>query len=466
MKSGFLSRLGGAATAASLALGLLWPARAAALELPFTKSKLRNGLTVIIHEDHTLPQVAVNLAYRVGSRDEETRRTGFAHLFEHLMFMGTSRVPPKMFDAWMEAAGGANNAWTSNDLTDYHESGPPGSLPLLLWLEADRLVALGREMDKAKLDLQRDVVRNERRQSIENVPYGKVELRLPELLYPDRHPYHHPVIGSHEDLEAASVDDVKRFFDKYYVPENASLVVAGDVRAADVSALVERYFGGIPAGQRPERARPSTPPPLGKIVRETMSDQVELPKLVIAFHSPERMAAGDADLDLLSAILSTGKASRLSKALVIDHPLAQSVSVSQSSQDLSSYFSIEVIARPGVALDDLEKAVDAVLTEVIDHGPTEEELRRARNSFEYRFVDQLQSLAARARQLNMYEVQLGDPGFVDRDLARYRGATVASVGGWAKKVLTMNDRVILRVVPKDAPADPPKKPGGKKGGKR
>ncbi|MCU0659291.1 MAG: insulinase family protein [Polyangiaceae bacterium] len=436
----------GMVAAAATLLALSGEARAQ--EIPFSRVRLKNDLTLILHEDHTLPRVALNLIYRVGSRDEEPRRTGFAHLFEHLMFMGTTRVPPKMFDAWMESAGGSNNAWTSNDHTDYHESGPSNALALLLWLEADRLATLGREIDAPRLDLQRDVVRNERRQTSENVPYGKVELRLPELLYPAGHPYHHPVIGSHEDLEAASVEDVRRFFETYYVPSNASLVIAGDIRPEEAKSMVERYFGDIPAGKKPSRKAPFAPPPLGKEVRETLEDQVELPKLVVTYHSPARFAEGDAEMDLLSAILSTGKSSRLYKALVYDRPLAQSVSVAQVSQDLSGLFSIEILARDGVSLDQIEKTLDSTLDELLTRGVTREELQRARNTYEFSFVDRLQSLQERARLLNMYEVSTGDPGFLPRDLARYRAASPASVLGWAKKTLQRPERVVFRVLPK------------------
>jgi predicted Zn-dependent peptidase len=443
------------AAAAALCLGV---GAAAAQELPFSRVRLKNDLTLILHEDHTLPQVAVNLIYRVGSRDEEPRRTGFAHLFEHLMFMGTTRVPPKMFDAWMESAGGSNNAWTSSDLTDYHELGPSTALSLLLWLEADRLATLGREIDKPRLDLQRDVVRNERRQTSENVPYGKVELRLPELLYPPGHPYHHPVIGSHEDLEAASVADVRTFFEKYYVPANASLVIAGDIRPDEARALVERHFSAIPAGQRPARKEAFAPPPLGKVVRETLQDRVELTKIVVAYHSPARFAPGDAELDLLAAILTSGKSSRLYRSLVYDQPLAQSVDASQGSQDLSSIFSLEILVRDGVDPDRVEKALDASLADLLAKGVTADELQRARNAYEFGFIDRLQSLPNRARLLNLYEVTAGDPGFLPRDLARYRDATTASVHDWARKTLKASDRVILRVVPQDKPA----RNGGKK----
>src|SRR5580698_8921289 len=228
---------------------LLGPASARAddVSIPFTTTKLANGMTVILHEDHALPIVTSNIAFKVGSRFEAPKRTGLAHLFEHLMFMGTRRAPTKAYDAWMEAAGGWNDAETSEDHTDFYDVGPPTSLPLLLWLEADRLRDLGSVMTQEKLDAQREVVRNERRQTSENQPYGKVELLLPELLFPEGHPYYHPVIGSHEDLEAATVDDVKAFFQKWYDPANASLVVAGDFDPKAILPVLERYFGTIPS---------------------------------------------------------------------------------------------------------------------------------------------------------------------------------------------------------------------------
>jgi predicted Zn-dependent peptidase len=435
------------------------PAEAAPeLELPFTKYALDNGLTVILHEDHTLPLVAVNLSYKVGSRFERARRTGFAHLFEHLMFMGTRRAPTKMFDAWMEAEGGWNNAWTSEDRTDYFEVGPSHSLPLLLWLEADRLSSLGHDMTKEKLDAQREVVRNERRQTSENEPYGKVELRLPELLYPEGHPYHHPVIGSHEDLEAASVDDVKAFFAAYYAPNNASLVVAGDFDAVAVRDTIARYFSAIPRADVPA-APPAPAPKLASVVRETIEDNVNLPKVVMAWHSPARFAPGDAELDLASAILHEGKASRLYKALVYDRRLAQEVSAIQESGDLSSRFVVEAIAQPGVALDALEAAIDAELAKVTAEPVSEQELVRAKNQLETAFVSRLQSIEARASTLNMYEATRGDPGFAAGDLARYRAVTAKDVLAVAKATLDPKARVVLRVVPKDRAKD------GKEGAK-
>ena len=438
-------------------------AAGAKLSIPFTKYTLPNGLTVILHEDHALPMVSVNTMVRVGSRFEEKKRTGFAHLFEHLMFMGTKRVPTKMFDAWMESEGAWNNAWTSEDRTDYFSVGPAHSLKLLLWLDADRFAALADNMTLEKLDAQREVVRNERRQTSENEPYGKVELRLPELMYPEEHPYHHPVIGSHEDLEAAEVKDVVSFFKTWYVPNNASLVVAGDFNPDEVKGWISTYFGGIPKAEV-KSAPPAQPAKLTKVVRETIEDNVKLPKVVMAWHSPPRFAAGDAELDLLSTVLDSGKASRLYKAVVYDKPLAQEVSARQESGDLSSRFVVEAIARPGVKLDQLEKAIDAELAKLRKDEVAPAELSRAQNQYEMSFFSQLQSVMRRASLLNAYETYKGDPGFLEQDIQRYRSATPAGLLKIAKETLDPKARVILHVVPKkeEKAKAAAKKPAGAK----
>ncbi|HVY45590.1 MAG TPA: pitrilysin family protein, partial [Minicystis sp.] len=348
-----------AAALAGAALVAAGAARAdTKLDVPNQKYTLPNGLTVILAEDHALPMVVTNAMVKVGSRFEEPKRTGFAHLFEHLMFMGTERVPTKMFDAWMEKEGGWNNAWTGEDRTDYYDVGPARILPLLVWLEADRFGSLGKDMTLEKLNAQREVVRNERRQTSENTPYGKVELRLPELLYPPGHPYHHPVIGSHADLEAATVDDVKQFFSRWYVPNNMSFVVAGDFNPAQAKERIAALFGTLPRGDVP--AAPAAPEAkLTSVVRETIPDNVQLPKTVMAWHTAAHFAPGDAEMDLIAVILQDGKASRLYKALVYDKPIAQEVHAEQHSQDLSSYFTIEAIPRKGTSLDQLEAAIDA-----------------------------------------------------------------------------------------------------------
>lgn len=429
-----------------------------AVDIPHQQFTLRNGLRVIVHEDRKAPIVAVSVWYGVGAADEPAGKTGFAHLFEHLMFMGTRRAPTKAFDAWMEAAGGWNNAWTSQDRTDYYDVGPPSSVDLLLWLEADRLRDLGPLMTKEKLDAQREVVRNERRQTSENRPYGKVELRMPELLYPPGHPYHHPVIGSHADLEAATVDDVKQFFERWYDPANASIAVAGDVDPARVTARVKELFGAIPSRGKPQDPGApgfsDTKTTLTQVVRETIEDDVELAKVSVVWQSPKHFGPGDAELDLLATALANGKASRLYQSLVYDLKLAQSVEAAQDSGTLGSQFRVEVLARPGTALDKLEAALDKELEKVRSAPLAAEELDRAKNVVETAFVARLESVRERASLLNMYQAEVGDPAFLPRDLARYRAATREGVRDVAKQVLLPNARVIVHAVPraKAAPA--------------
>ncbi len=426
------------------------------LTIPFTKSVLPNGLVVVLSEDHAVPQVAVNVSYTVGSRMERPGRTGFAHLFEHLMFMGTRRAPTKAFDAWMEQGGGRNNAWTAEDRTDYFDIGPSTTLPLLLWLEADRMRDLGPLIDKEKLDLQRDVVRNERRQSIENRPYGVEELVLPTLLWPDWHPYHHPVIGSHEDLEAAAVDDVKRFFATWYDPANASLVVAGDFDPQRAHDLVDRWFGSIPSRGKPvdpgappaPGAAPSGGSTLTSVVRKTLADDVELAKVTLAWQSPAHFEPGDAEMDLLASVLSNGKASRLYKTLVYDRKIAQTVTATQDSHKLGSAFVVEGTVRPGVDPKVVEKALFDEIAKLRAQEVTAEEIERARNEFEMTFVDRLQALPERASLLNMYQAEVGDPGYVQSDLNRYRRATAHELLARAKQVLTPDAVVVLTIVSK------------------
>ncbi len=420
-----------------------------ALNIPFSLHTLDNGLTVILHEDRTQPLVTVNINVNVGSRDERQKRTGFAHLFEHLMFMGTSRVPEKMFDRWMEVEGGWNNAWTSNDRTDYYDVGPSHTLPLFLWMEADRMAEIGRQMTQGKLDKQRDVVRNERRQQTENQPYGVGELRLPELLFPAGHPYHHPVIGSHEDLEAATVRDVQDFFAEHYVPDNMSLVIAGDFDAKKALPLTVQYFGKLKKGTAPRsRPTPVSPAALTSVVRDTLVDNVSLPKVHMAWLSPAVYAPGDAELDIISHLLTEGKSSKLYNALVYDKQIAQSVSAYQESRALQSVFNIEVIAAPGASLDDIETVIDEVLADFRKTKVSERELLRVKNQYEAGFVSRIQSLNARASMLNTYFANLGNPGYAAKDLQRYMDVTVDDVLSMAQKVLDPNRRVILRIVPK------------------
>jgi predicted Zn-dependent peptidase len=391
------------------------------LSLPVERYRLDNGMVVVLYEDHRVPQVAVDILFRVGSRDEAKGRTGFAHLFEHLMFMGTRNVPNGGFDAIMEAAGGQNNATTSEDRTNYFEIGPATLLETFLWLEADRLMSLPDDMTKQKVDLQREVVKNERRQSYENRPYGAVDLVIPDKLFPLGHPYHHPVIGSHADLTAARVEDVKAFFKRFYVPSNASLVIAGDFDPAEAKRLVEKYFAWMPRVGRPAE---TVPPPaqMAKDVRVTLHDRVELPRLTLVWHSAAHMSPGEPAAEVLAALLGGGKSSRLTKSLVYDKRVASEVEVRQESLRTGGYLYMNVTAAPGVSAQALETALRAELKALESAPPALREVERARAFVETRVVERAENLVGLAELLNEHEWLLGDAGQLERvALARYSG---------------------------------------------
>jgi len=421
-------------------------------KIAFEKFVLPNGLTVIFHEDRSSPLVAVNVWYHVGSKDEEPGRTGFAHLFEHLMFMGSKNAPYPSFDSIMESWGGHNNGTTSNDRTNYYEIGPTNLLETCLWLEADRLATLADVITEEELERQRKVVQNERRQSYENRPYGQSELVIPDAMYSPDHPYHWPTIGSHADLEAAGVADVRAFFERYYLPSNASLVVAGDFDFTAGRALVEKYFGWIPTRPAPSRRTPR-PAVLDGNRDITLTDRVQLPRLRLCWHSPPLFARGDADLDLAAQILGGGKSSRLYKSLVFERRIAQDAFAYQSSQMLGSLFHVGVTAKPGVTLDRIQQAVDEELQSFAANGPTDAEVDRARNSHLADYYKSLDHLQTRADILNHYEHLFGDPDGVERDLTRYEVADRASVRGELAATIARN-RLALRTVP-DETAGPP-----------
>jgi predicted Zn-dependent peptidase len=425
---------------------LLAAALASAQSFPVEKFTLKNGMTVILYPDHGLPVASVNIWYRVGSKDEPPRRSGFAHLFEHLMFMGTERVPNGDFDRIMEAAGGSNNASTAPDRTNYFSSGPASLLPTLLWLDADRLEDLARTMDQKKLDLQRDVVLNELRQTYENQPYGRAELAIQYLLYPAAHPYHFPTIGTEEDLKAAQVNDVKDFFATYYTPSNASLVVAGDFDPKEIRPLVEKLFASLPRGADVPR-RPIPPAALDGVKRGVAFDKVQLPQLSFAYHAPKAFGPGDAETDLVAAVLADGKSSRLYKRLVVDDALASSVTANNASELLGSVFRIDVQTRPDADLDRVEKVVDEELARFLKEGPTQHELDQRKATIEAGKLAALQRLETRADSLNEYEFFWGEPNGFQRDLDRYRNATPAAVLQTARRVITQNARVLFRVLP-------------------
>ena len=369
--------------ALSLTLLLAAPASPAParLSVPYTMFRLPNGLTVIVHEDHSAPVAAVNCWYHVGSGRETPGRTGFAHLFEHLMFEGSKNVPEGAFDRWLEAVGGDNNGSTQEDRTNYYEDVPANAIEMPLFLESDRMGFLLDNMTPTTIDGQRDVVKNERRQGVENQPYGKVEDALPPALFPKDHPYSWPVIGSMADLSAASHEDVKDFFRKWYGPANASLVIAGDVDTAEIKAAAAKWFADVP---KSEPVDPIAPRPV--VLREekriVLEDHVQLPRLYMAWVTPPAFAPGDAALDAVAGVLAGGKNSRLYKRLVYELQVAQDVSAGQGSQGLASTFQVVVTARSGHKLEEIRRLVDEEIAKLQAAPPSERELQRFQNRTE------------------------------------------------------------------------------------
>jgi zinc protease len=421
------------------------------IELPSTQFELKNGLQLIVHEDHSVPLVAVNLWYRVGSKDERPGRTGFAHLFEHLMFEGSENVPVGVFDSLLESVGGVNNGSTSTDRTNYWETVPSNALELALFLEADRMAGLIDVMTEEKLNAQRDVVKNERRQSYENQPYGLAGETITAALYPPDHPYHWPVIGWMKDLDAATLEDVNEFFRTFYNPRNASLAVAGAVNAADVHELVQQHFGAIPKGSHVSKVK-AAPGPLAQRTYQTIDDEVNLPRLYFAWHSPAMFAEDDAELDVLSSTLGQGKSARLYKTLVYEKKIAQDVEAMQSSALLSSTFELTITARPDANLAELEKMVWAEL-EAAATRISDDEVERAVRRIETATVDSLQTVGGfggRADRLNHYAFYAGDPNYVQRDLDRYQEVDAAGVARAARAHLLEQHGVVLTVLPRAA----------------
>jgi zinc protease len=423
------------------------------IELPYTQFTLPNGLRVILHEDHSVPMVTVNTWYHVGSAREKEKRTGFAHLFEHLMFMGSGHVKPGEFDEWLEAAGGDNNGSTENDRTNYWINVPANSLELALFLESDRMGYLLDTMTPKTVDAQRDVVKNERRQSYENRPYGMAEITLGEMLYPPGHPYHWPVIGYMEDLTAASYEDVVAFFKKYYAPSNASLVVAGDLQTPAARKLVEKWFGDVKPGPRPE---PLTIPgvALSGVQKKTITDRVQLPRLYLAWLTPRHFEPGDAALDMVADVLAGGKNSRLYKRLVYDMQIAQDVSAFQASQALSSSFQIVATPRPGHTTAELQKVIDEEIQKLQREAPTAHELERSVNQIESSFYNRMERVGGfggKGDQLNAYFTFTGDPDWFNEDLARYRALSVGDIRAAAAEFLPLDKRLELTVEPEKKP---------------
>jgi zinc protease len=422
---------------------------AGALSVPYTTFTLPNGLKVILHEDHALPIVSANIWYRVGSGDEKPGRTGFAHLFEHMMFMGSQNVPTGDFDRMLEAAGADNNGSTTEDRTNYYEDGPSNSLALMLYLDSDRMGFLTPEITAEKVELQKGVVQNERRQSYENRPYGLAEENILKRLYPPDHPYHWPVIGSMADLQAASLEDVQGFFRSYYTPNNSVLVIAGDIDPAQTRQQVERWFGDIPRG--PEVVR--LPPPPVKLEADVfgmLEDRVQLPRVYDVWHTGRLFGPDDAALDVMSQILGGGKSSRLYRRLVYELQIANQVAVYNDAGRKDGKLTMFATATPGHALDELQRVIDEELARLAQTGPTERELQRVKNGTEAQFLDGMQQVggfSGKANQLNHYDFFVGTPDYFNQDLARYQKLTTADIQRVAREYVTEAHRVVLSIVP-------------------
>ncbi len=427
---------------------MLWFAATASaqMDVPCSQYILPNGLHLILHEDHTLPLVSLNLWYHVGSAREQPGRTGLAHLFEHLMFEGSAHVPLGRFDQWLEAAGGDNNASTTNDRTNYFENVPKSAIELPLFLESDRMAYLIDSMTPAKVDVQREVVKNERRQSYDNQPYGMAPIIIDETLFPKDFPYHWPVIGSMEDLTAASYSDIVGFFRKYYTPANASLVIAGDIDTGNTRALVEKWFRDVPGG----KIIPDTTfvvPLLTENRRVIKEDKVQLPRLYLAWIAPKQFSPGNAELNLASFILAGGKNSRLYKRLVYELQIAQDVTAFQDEREICSEFYVIATARSGHALTELERIIRQEIDTLGQIPPADREVQRAVNQIQVDFLDQLESTAQKADQINEYFVLTGNPDYFNQDLERYKTAKAPAISNVVRQFLGQAKGVTLSIVP-------------------
>jgi zinc protease len=417
------------------------------MDISFATRTLANGLEVVVHEDRHIPMAAVSVWYHVGSRHERPGRTGFAHLFEHLMFKGSAHHPSGFFEA-LQDAGALVNGSTNTDRTNYWEVVPADALELALWLESDRMGHLLPALSEEKFATEREVVLNERRQNYENRPYGLTSVATSAALFPPDHPYHWVTIGAPADLVASSVDDARAFFERFYHPGNASLAIAGDVDAAAVFDLVDRYFGELPAG--PPVHQPHVTAALAAEIRLLLEDRVELPRLSLAWHSPRMFDDGDAALDLAADVLTAGKAARLYRVLVHEARLAIDVSAVQASREMSSVFHVVATAAPGRRLDEVDAVIRDTLETFAATGPTSDELERATARAEAQFVYRLQTIGGfggKSDQLNAYNVFTGSPGYFSADLARYSRQTSASVAAAVRAWLCDAPPVAVSVVP-------------------
>jgi zinc protease len=419
------------------------------MNIAYSKHTLANGLDVLIHEDRSCPIVSVNIWYHVGSKNETPGRTGFAHFFEHLMFEG-SEHHDKGYFAPLQGAGALLNGSTNADRTNYWEVVPTNAFELALWMESDRMGFLLPALTAAKFSNQRDVVLNERRQSYENRPYGLAPMAMLAALYPSDHPYHWPTIGQIADLHAARVEEVREFFATYYHPANASLAIAGDVDTEAALVLVRQYFEDLAPGPTVAPVRPTAPPLRGD-TRLLLEDRIELPRIYLGWLTPSMFEDDDAELDLAADILANGKTSRLYRRLVYEMRAATDVSAAQNSRESGGFVQIAATAAPGHTLAELERVIVEEVDLLATEGPTDDEIERGRVQAEAQFMYRLQTVGGfggKSDQLNAYNVFLNNPGYFDRDMARYQDVTAASLSAAVKRYLANSNRISLSVVPR------------------
>lgn len=419
------------------------------IEFPLEERRLPNGLRVVVQEDHTAPVAAVHVMYHVGSKHERPGRTGFAHLFEHLLFQGSEHVAEDKIFEYVQNAGGTLNGTTWFDRTNYFETLPSNAVELGLWLESDRMGFFESTISQDKLNNQREVVKNERRQAYENRPYGLAIETILRLAYPERHPYRHPTIGYMEDLDAATLEDVREFFRTFYTPPNAVLVLAGDLHPQEAFDLAERYFGEIPAGPEVSRVLAPTPEP-NEGVRETLYDRVQFPRVYIFHHAPAFGHPGFEATDLLSYVLASGKSSRLYRKLVYTERLAQDVSAQLwPTEDVGSSL-IVATARPDVDAERLEAAIREVLDDVVARGVGVRELRGAKNRALHDLVTHLDGIGPRSEVFATAATYLSNPGYVNEIFERYASVTPEDVARVARTWFVPGRRVVLHVLPQPA----------------
>jgi zinc protease len=421
------------------------PAGSVAINIPFERMTLPNGLNVILSPDHTIPQVTVDVWYHVGSKNEVPGRTGFAHMFEHVMFTGSGHAPYGVLDRLTEGVGGNNNGSTTNDRTHYYENVPSNYLESALWLEADRMGFLLDKLDQAKFVAQRDIVQNERRQGIDNQPYGRLPEIIEAALMPDSNPYSWPVVGYMSDLQHATVEDVKDFFRIYYAPSNATIAIVGDFDPAHTKAWVRKYFGDLKRGG-PIMRPTVTPPVLAAERRLVYEDLVQVPRLTIAWPTVGDDNDDTYALQALAQILAGSRTARLTKALVYDLQSAANVSALDNANENAGYFMVNITPRPGHSLAELETAADSVIDRLIRDGPTADDLAKTTAGLEFGFISRLQSNYGKAQILNDGFVFHGDVARYKTVFAKLEAVSAADVKGVAKRYLGRG-RVVLSIVP-------------------